>query len=119
MVTRFVTGDDGVGYTVERPGVHDFGQLLREQRRFRLEQLRDLETTESGATGSMLEVTNTLRHAAKSALAEVDAALARIQAGTYGRCVRCDESILSERLEIVPMAALCMRCQREDERAGG
>ena len=44
MVTRFVTGDDGVTTPSNGPVSHDFGQLLREQRRFRLEQLRDLET---------------------------------------------------------------------------
>jgi DnaK suppressor protein len=48
------------------------------------------------------------------ALAEVqaiDAALAKIAAGTYGNCERCGEPIPEERLEALPHAALCVRCK--------
>ena len=40
-------------------------------------------------------------------LAGVDAALARIDAGTYGRCASCGEPINPERLESDPTARLC------------
>ncbi|MEM7643009.1 MAG: TraR/DksA family transcriptional regulator [Pseudomonadota bacterium] len=42
----------------------------------------------------------------------IDAALQRIEDGTYGVCVRCGADILSERLEAVPTAALCRHCAR-------
>lgn len=45
-------------------------------------------------------------------LAGVDAALERIDAGTYGRCVECGRRIPPERLEAVPDAARCIECQR-------
>jgi RNA polymerase-binding transcription factor DksA len=45
-------------------------------------------------------------------LAEVDAALARIAEGTYGRCTSCREAIPSERLEVTPYVRCCVRCQR-------
>ncbi|MFN8232829.1 MAG: TraR/DksA family transcriptional regulator [Actinomycetota bacterium] len=44
-------------------------------------------------------------------LRDVDAALARIDAGTYGICSRCGNPIPSERLEALPWAALCIDCK--------
>ena len=45
-------------------------------------------------------------------LAQVDAALARLDAGTFGTCVRCGKPIADERLEALPWAAHCIECQR-------
>jgi RNA polymerase-binding transcription factor len=42
----------------------------------------------------------------------VDAALARLDAGTYGTCQNCGRPIAPERLEAIPWAALCIDCQR-------
>jgi RNA polymerase-binding protein DksA len=53
-----------------------------------------------------------LRERAEQHLAEVDAALARIDAGTYGRCVGCGREIAPERLEALPWASHCIDCQR-------
>jgi DnaK suppressor protein len=41
-------------------------------------------------------------------LGEIDAALARIDDGTYGTCVRCGKPIGEERLEARPWASLCI-----------
>ena len=43
---------------------------------------------------------------------EIDAALARIAAGTYGACVYCGGAIPAERLEFRPFAAGCVSCQQ-------
>jgi RNA polymerase-binding transcription factor DksA len=43
---------------------------------------------------------------------EVDAALARLEAGTYGVCARCGAAIPAERLDAVPWAAHCVDCGR-------
>jgi RNA polymerase-binding transcription factor DksA len=43
-------------------------------------------------------------------LAEVDAAIARLDAGTYGVCERCGSPIGAERLEALPAARLCIAC---------
>jgi RNA polymerase-binding protein DksA len=48
-------------------------------------------------------------------IASVRRALARIDDGTYGECVRCGESIAPARLEARPEAALCINCAREAE----
>lgn len=41
---------------------------------------------------------------------EIDAALDRIAAGTYGVCVRCGAAIPAERLEFRPRSATCVAC---------
>lgn len=43
-------------------------------------------------------------------LAEVRAALARFDAGTFGRCERCGRSIGKPRLRAIPYARHCFRC---------
>lgn len=43
-------------------------------------------------------------------VADIDQALARIDAGTYGMCIRCGNPLPDERLEAVPWAALCVPC---------
>jgi len=43
------------------------------------------------------------------------AALARIEEGTYGFCLRCDETISWNRLHVMPQAAFCVNCQEAAE----
>lgn len=43
----------------------------------------------------------------------LQAALARIEQGTYGTCLSCEEPISDARLEAVPYAPLCKRCARK------
>ena len=45
--------------------------------------------------------------------AAVDAALGRMDAGTYGKCQRCGRDIPFERLEAIPAAALCVSCKQQ------
>jgi DnaK suppressor protein len=47
---------------------------------------------------------------AEEHLAEIDAAEARLAAGTYGVCERCGEPISPERLEARPVARTCIGC---------
>ncbi|MGY1771349.1 TraR/DksA family transcriptional regulator [Blastococcus sp. SYSU D00813] len=42
---------------------------------------------------------------------EIDAALERIAAGTYGVCVQCGTAVPEARLEFRPFAATCVSCQ--------
>jgi DnaK suppressor protein len=53
-----------------------------------------------------------LRDRADQQLGLVDEALARLDAGTFGTCVRCGKPIPLERLEALPWAARCIDCQR-------
>jgi RNA polymerase-binding protein DksA len=52
----------------------------------------------------------------RQTLEAVDAALARLDAGTYGTCTSCGRGIAAERLEAIPSAALCIDCQRTTPR---
>lgn len=58
-----------------------------------------------------------LRNNAEDLLAQVDAALQRLDEGTYGMCARCGQPIAAERLEALPYATLCITCQAEVERS--
>lgn len=42
---------------------------------------------------------------------EIDRALAKVEAGTYGLCDGCGQPIAPERLEALPWAAVCVRCK--------
>lgn len=53
-----------------------------------------------------------LRDRSDHQLVLVDEALARLDAGTFGTCVRCGGPIAAERLEALPWAARCIECQR-------
>ena len=48
----------------------------------------------------------------------VDAALERIDAGTFGTCLRCGKPIAPARLEALPWAAHCVDCQAILDRGG-
>jgi RNA polymerase-binding transcription factor DksA len=48
--------------------------------------------------------------AARRHLADVDAALGRLDAGGYGVCERCGGPIPVERLEVRPFARTCVGC---------
>ena len=45
----------------------------------------------------------------------INAALKRIAKNTFGFCLKCDEPILEERLDILPYATLCRNCARKLE----
>jgi RNA polymerase-binding protein DksA len=62
------------------------------------------------------ELDYTLEENSEHVLAEIDAALKRIQDGTYGICTSCAKPIPQERLEARPWATLCIGCKRARER---
>ena len=49
-------------------------------------------------------------------LALVEDALARLDDGSFGACVRCGKPIAAARLEALPWAATCIDCQRDLDR---
>ncbi len=54
---------------------------------------------------------------ASSTMEQIDTALERIEDGTYGTCELCEEPIHPDRLEVLPFASLCVKCQRRKELA--
>ena len=62
------------------------------------------------------EIDFTLEENSGQVLSLIDAALERIDNGTYGTCATCGTEIAPERLEIHPWASLCIEHAREAER---
>lgn len=50
-------------------------------------------------------------------LRNVRAALRRIEEGSYGICVHCEEEISPKRLDAVPWTPFCIQCQEQADRA--
>ena len=57
-----------------------------------------------------------LRDHERAQLAQVDAAIAALEAGTYGTCRSCGNAIAPARLEAIPWAALCIECASKPRR---
>jgi DnaK suppressor protein len=49
-------------------------------------------------------------------LRNVKSALARVADGSYGVCLHCDEEIKPKRMDAVPWAKYCIRCQEAADR---
>lgn len=52
-------------------------------------------------------------------LGDIDDALLRINAGTYGICTACGEAIPSARMEAQPATQHCLACRKEFEKRHG
>jgi RNA polymerase-binding transcription factor DksA len=113
-------------YPVSHLSPEDLAALranLHEQRLFRGDQLRQIAASATSRAEALLEqraasqveVRVKLAASARMVLADVEAALARMDDGSYGACHRCHRPIARERLEIVPQARYCARCQQVRE----
>jgi DnaK suppressor protein len=71
----------------------------------------DEEGGEGGTVNIDREIDLQLSAQARAAIEEIDAALAKIDAGTYGLCESCGTLIPEARLEALPQARLCVRCK--------
>ncbi|SEH87937.1 TraR/DksA family transcriptional regulator [Paracoccus alkenifer] len=56
------------------------------------------------------EVLSALGLSDQAELRRIDAALARIEAGEYGDCVKCGNPIPKKRLELLPDTPFCANC---------
>lgn len=56
------------------------------------------------------DATRTLVEVARGRVQDLEQALARVEEGTYGKCVKCGTDIPAERLEALPDAETCVAC---------
>ena len=91
----------GLGEAIQTPGQMTYGSQAAAATQV-FEQQRDLA----------------LRDRASQQLELVDAALARLDAGTFGSCLRCGKPIAPARIEALPWAAHCIECQAIVDRGG-
>lgn len=89
-----------LGEEIEAPGQMTYGSQAAAATHV-FEQQRDLA----------------LREHATQQLALVEAALARLDEGTFGTCIECGRPIAPERLEALPWAAHCIDCKTRIDRA--
>ena len=77
----------------------------------------DDEHDPEGATIAVSrEQVSALATASHRQIEAIDQALARLEAGTYGTCVRCGQPIARGRLEARPEASDCITCARTGAR---
>ena len=76
---------------------------------------RDLEATQDpadmAANAYTKELLISMSDNDRMLLGLIDEALARVESGDYGECVNCGEPIQEKRLNAVPWARYCLRCQ--------
>jgi len=75
----------------------------------------DQHTADQGTEMFEREKDFGLLAAARQTLERVDAALRRIDAGTYGTCEACGRPIDPARLQALPFATRCVDCEAEEE----
>jgi DnaK suppressor protein len=102
-------------------------QRLEEQRTALVKQIEDEDLrlhTSVGTNPDPLDLAQDYRSKerrsamlvqSKRQLQQVEAALQRLDKGTYGKCVQCGATIEPARLRVLPYAALCVRCQERQE----
>jgi DnaK suppressor protein len=64
------------------------------------------------------EISSQLAEVESRELARIETALERMRDGGYGVCESCSQNIPLARLNALPYATLCIKCQREAEREG-
>jgi len=74
------------------------------------ERSPDPNTAEGGSLAFEMEKELSLARNAGDLLAQVDEALGRLAAGSYGRCDGCGKAIPVARLDALPYTKLCVSC---------
>ncbi|HST51815.1 MAG TPA: TraR/DksA family transcriptional regulator [Pyrinomonadaceae bacterium] len=81
---------------------------------------RDLEATQDPADMAANAYTKELLISMSAndrvLLQLIDEALARVERGEFGECVNCGEPVPEKRLDAVPWARYCLKCQDLQER---
>jgi DnaK suppressor protein len=98
-----------------RREIHEKLRSLREAIPAASHDVRDAE--EQSVDEFVQEVDLALMQMKSDTLKKIDAAILRLEQGSYGRCQECDQEIASARLRALPFAVLCRDCQEQTEDA--
>ena len=74
-----------------------------------------IHMAELGSDNFEQEFTLGLMEAEEDTLGLIEAALERIDDGSYGRCVQCDGAIPKARLNAIPYTPVCIKCAEQQE----
>jgi RNA polymerase-binding transcription factor len=80
------------------------------------DQTQDNHMAETATATLDREIDYTLEENSEHVLAAIEAALKRIEDGTYGTCANCGKPIAEDRLAAIPWATHCIDCKRLEER---
>lgn len=105
---------DRVALTVENLHEANSGSSLEDETE---EETYDNHLADSATATLNREIDYTLEENSEHVLNGIEAALQRIETGTFGSCAGCGKQIDEERLEALPYATRCIDCQRLAERA--
>lgn len=78
---------------------------------------RDPEVEEASSSERAQHDLSRLAELEQRELAQIDAALARLEAGAYGLCRGCGEAIAPDRLDALPFVLECAACASDREEA--
>ncbi len=101
----------------ERASYVEAAEALRQEAEMLAEDMEpgDIQFDEESGEGDTLNVERerdlALSAQARAAVDEIDRALAKMDAGTYGVCERCGNPIPKARLKALPYASLCVACK--------
>jgi DnaK suppressor protein len=106
----------------------DLRQSLLKQRRTLLERVAhaeedlrwldtnvEIESAEEGQEENIARLLSRLDDQGRAEIDAIDAALARIAGGNYGKCEGCGEAIPLPRLRAVPTTTRCLECATREE----
>ena len=89
----------------------ELAQMMRKRDGIAIEKTPDALDETQLATERELATRNLERES--KLLRSVRQALSRIDEGTYGSCLNCEEEISAKRLKALPWTPLCINCQQE------
>ncbi len=99
---------------------------LRKRLGFELEELAHVkhssacgDPADAAFDASGEEISSAIAELESKELAQIERALRRLKAGTYGKCEVCSIKIPVTRLNALPFSTMCVTCQREMELDGG
>ena len=96
-----------------RRELHEKLRSLREALPAASHDVRDAE--EQSVDEFVQEVDLALMQMKSDTLKKIDAAILRLEDGSYGRCDECEQEIAAARLRALPFAVLCRDCQEQAE----
>ncbi len=71
---------------------------------------------DSASSESGLAFIGRLRERERQLIQKIDLSIRKIENGTYGTCIMCEEDIGMQRLRARPVADLCIDCKSQQER---
>jgi DnaK suppressor protein len=93
---------------------HELEDFIRRRDEIAIEKSADALDEVQHAEQRELAIRNLDRET--NLLRETRSALARLEKGTFGFCLNCEEEINPKRLSAVPWTSFCIQCQEEVER---